>query len=65
MKKIKITLLFILVLTLIYLFLPKQQIKSNTAKNSDEYIIAKMEETAIPGMAVSVIRDGEVILLKG
>lgn len=61
----KIILLFLLVLTLIYLILPYQKIKSNAAKNSDDYIIAKMEEIAIPGMAVSVIRDGEVVLLKG
>ena len=65
MKKLKITLLIVLVLAIIYLFLPKQQIKSDTAKNIDEYINAKMEEIAIPGMAVSVIRNGEVILLKG
>ena len=65
MKKLKITLLFVLVLTLIYLFLPKQEIKSDTAKNIEEYISAKMEEIAIPGLAVSVIRNGEVILLEG
>lgn len=65
MKKTKIALLFVLALALVYLFLPKQQIKSNIAKNNDEYIIAKMEEIAIPGMAISVIKNGEVVLLKG
>ena len=65
MKKIRISILYVLVLTLIYLLLPKQQIKSDTAKNIEDYISAKMEEIAIPGMAISVIRNGEVILLKG
>lgn len=65
MKKVKIILLFILVLTLVYLVLPKQKITSNTAKNIDDYIIAKMEEVAIPGIAISVIKDNKIVLLKG
>jgi CubicO group peptidase (beta-lactamase class C family) len=65
MKKLKFTLLFALTLTLIMFLLPRQEIKSDNAKNIDEYLIAKMEEVAIPGMAISVIKDNKVILLKG
>lgn len=65
MKKLKFTLLFALTLTLIMFLLPRQEIKSDNAKNIDEYLIAKMEEIAIPGMAISVIKDNKVILLKG
>ena len=44
MKKLKFTLLFALTLTLIMFLLPRQEIKSDNAKNIDEYLITKMEE---------------------
>ncbi len=65
MKKIKFTVLFILALSLIMFLLPRQEIKSDNARNIDEYLIAKMEEVAIPGMAISVIKDNRVTLIKG
>lgn len=65
MKKIKFTVLFILALSLIMFLLPRQEIKSDNARNIDEYLIAKMEEVAIPGMAISVIKNNRVTLIKG
>ncbi len=65
MKKVKITLSLALAITLIMFLLPRQEIKSENANSIDEYLRAKMEETAIPGMAISVIKNNEVILLKG
>lgn len=65
MKKLKISLLFILSITLTYIILPKQKITSDTAVNTDAYIKAKMKEVAIPGMAVTVIKNNKIVLMKG
>jgi len=65
MRKLKISLLFILVITLVYIALPKQKITSDLATNADTYIIAKMKEVAIPGMAVALIKNNNLVLMKG
>lgn len=65
MNKTKIILFFILSVTLFYLVLPKQKITSDRATNVDEYLRAKMKETAIPGMAVALIKNNVLVLIKG
>lgn len=66
MKKIlKISFYFILTLILVYILLPTQPIKSDKTNNIDDYIQAVMQESAIPGLAVAVIKNNQVILSKG
>lgn len=64
-KLLKKILYFILILIVLYLLLPTQSIRSNQVNNIDDYIQAVMHESAIPGMAVAVIKDNQVVLSKG
>ncbi|MBL4772700.1 MAG: beta-lactamase family protein [Alcanivoracaceae bacterium] len=64
-KLLKIVLYIIIILALIYLLLPTQKNHSSQANNIDDYIEAVMNESAIPGMAIAVIKNNKVILSKG
>jgi len=65
MKKTKVVLLVILSVTLFYIVLPKQKITSDIATNIEAYLKDKMKEVAIPGMAVAVIKNNKIVLMKG
>ncbi|MCB0762930.1 MAG: beta-lactamase family protein, partial [Flavobacteriales bacterium] len=58
----KIRILFILFLTVVSLWADAQ---TKQIKNIDKYIEASRVAWNIPGMAVAIVKDGEVILSKG
>ncbi len=54
-----------LLLLLAWLLIPSQKHSRGQAATTDAFIAAVMEEAAIPGLAVAVIRNGEVVMLRG
>jgi len=61
MKKI---LLLLCALILAWYLLPRQELISETKTELDDYIPALMLESAIPGMAIAKISDGETAYMK-
>lgn len=51
-------------LVLLLLLLPRQQVRHLQAQTLDAFMQAQLEEAAIPGLAVAVIRGGNVVLSK-
>lgn len=62
MKKV---IVFVVVLTTVWLMLPAQKNISDEAATTDDFLRGVIQESAIPGMAVAVIRDGRVVLQQG
>lgn len=58
-------LLVLLFPAVVWAALPSQQITSDKAGSTDEFLRDVMRESAIPGMAVAVIRDGHVLIQSG
>lgn len=52
-------------LTFYWLASPKQSMRSYDAQDFDSFIPALMEEEAIPGLAIAVVRDRRVIHMQG
>lgn len=62
MKKL---LIVVSVLFVIWLVLPTQQMRSQHADDLNDFVPAIMEEAAIPGIAIAVIKDGKAELITG
>ena len=56
------TFIFFFVIQLIYIECYAQ---ANNVKNIDSYLAKAQQDWEVPGMAVAIVKDGEVILNKG
>jgi len=66
MKKLLIALVTVSAALLIYwLASPKQLMASASAESFDAFVPAFMEEEAIPGLAIAVVRDHQVVHMQG
>lgn len=66
MKKSLYLLLVLAIATTGYWFLaPRQSVISDTAKNLDDFAAALIDEQAIPGLAISVVKDRQIVHLRG
>ncbi|HET6525109.1 serine hydrolase domain-containing protein [Sphingopyxis sp.] len=66
MKKTLYLLLVLAVIAIGYWFLaPRQSVVSDAAKNFDGFATALIEEQAIPGLAIAVVKDRKIVHMRG